>query len=504
MPRRSTSESDPIRARLHARWAEDGNLRDVFGSYAPTPGYRWRNLELTLDDDYDVLVVFEHARVEDVDPARTVVFQSEPAPSRRGHRELLGHAPEAFRAFYDVERHHSVNIWHVGRFQVETVPEKTRLLSAVVSSTSSLPRHAERLAFVTRHLATLPGFDHFGRGAFSGPSYRGAVAMKADALLPYRYTFNAENWLEPNYFTEKILDAILCETLCFYDGCPNLELFLDPETFVRVEVGHPEEALATVEEAIARDEWSRRIDAIRAQKRRLLDELNPLEVVRKVLSGEPIVWRPERRPLADVDADAVHVVDPQAPDAHRAALERIAAGAGRVGIVLDAHSHLTDGAAALVDAHARAVRPGDLVLLGGVGIEPFRHLGARPLVAGRELRHVAKTGDEKPVAYAATPDAARALLRSPVLRPGGVRLLGVWPQAAFVPGPLMRRDGGLGDVPLLTPSRRSSLHRVAGAVVPALPRGRRLATVALEAVSLAGVEARHLLTPRLRRRSPLA
>jgi hypothetical protein len=264
-----------VRVRLHGRWGDDDHLREVYGSFAPAPGYRWRNLELTLDDDYDALVVIDHPRRADYDPARTLVFQSEPAPSRARHREHFRHPPAAFRVFYDVERHHSLNIWHVRRADVEERPEKTRELSAVVSRTRSLPRHDARVSFVSGYLPKLAGFDHFGRGEFSSPAYRGEIGFKAEALLPYRYTFNAENWREPNYFTEKILDAILCETLCFYDGCPNLELFLDPATFIPIDMGKPDEALAIVQEAIARDEWAVRIDAIRDQKRRLLDDLHP-------------------------------------------------------------------------------------------------------------------------------------------------------------------------------------------------------------------------------------
>ena len=138
----------------------------------------------------------------------------------------------------------------------------------------------------------------------AGPQVRGDIVDKADALLPYRYTFNAENSLEPNYFTEKILDAILCECLCFYDGCPNLEAFLDPETFVRVSMDDPDAAVSIMRKAIAEKEWERRLPAIREQKRRLMEELNPLEVIRKVLRSEPVIWR------TDAEFDAGPAVAP--------------------------------------------------------------------------------------------------------------------------------------------------------------------------------------------------
>ncbi len=55
---------------------------------------------------------------------------------------------------------------------------------------------------------------------------------------------------------------------CFYDGCPNLEAFLDPETFIRVPMDAPDEAIEIIRRAIAANEWERRLPAIREQKRK--------------------------------------------------------------------------------------------------------------------------------------------------------------------------------------------------------------------------------------------
>ena len=480
-----------VRVRLHGGWIDDEALRQGLRAYRA--GEDPAGIELTLGDDFDILVVFDYPTMPIDDPAKTVVLQGEPAPSRARHQERFLAPPEDYLAFYDVERHHAVAVWHVGRADAETIPEKSRVLSAVVSATSFLPAHSERLDFVTKHLSRLPELDHFGRGEFSGPAYRGPVEHKAEALLPYRYTFNSENWREPNYFTEKILDAILCETLCFYDGCPNLELFLDPETFVRVDIRRPAEALHVIEQAIARDEWSRRIGSIRAQKQQLLDELNPLEIVRKVVLGEPVVWRAERLPrdLDNLEGVTIDLVDVGVPDAGDAALRRIAAGR-ELGIVLDARAQIVDGAASTLAALADQTSPGDLVLIGGTGVEPFRHVAAHQLSGGRELRHVVPTGGEKPSAYAATPEAARTLLRLGGAPLRNVTLRAVWPPLAYLPGPFMRRDGRLEDDPLLPGARPSSLHRLAESVVPRLPRGRRLATAGVELGSLTAVPARRM------------
>ena len=41
-----------------------------------------------------------------------------------------------------------------------------------------------------------------------------------------------ENVREPNYFSEKLVDAILCETVPIYWGCPNIADFINTKGMV--------------------------------------------------------------------------------------------------------------------------------------------------------------------------------------------------------------------------------------------------------------------------------
>ena len=66
----------------------------------------------------------------------------------------------------------------------------------------------------------------------------------------------------------------MCECLCFYWGCPNLEEFLNPMAFVRLDLNDLEGSLMIVKKAIEEDWWSERIDVIRKEKERIMKELN--------------------------------------------------------------------------------------------------------------------------------------------------------------------------------------------------------------------------------------
>ena len=50
---------------------------------------------------------------------------------------------------------------------------------------------------------------------------------KWEGLLPYHYSIVIENAQEPYYFTEKIIDAMMCNTIPIYWGTPNIGDYFD-------------------------------------------------------------------------------------------------------------------------------------------------------------------------------------------------------------------------------------------------------------------------------------
>ena len=50
---------------------------------------------------------------------------------------------------------------------------------------------------------------------------------KWQGLLPFQYSIVIENEIEPHYFTEKILDAMVCETIPIYWGTANIGEYFD-------------------------------------------------------------------------------------------------------------------------------------------------------------------------------------------------------------------------------------------------------------------------------------
>ncbi|WP_338550330.1 glycosyltransferase family 10 domain-containing protein [Roseovarius phycicola] len=97
---------------------------------------------------------------------------------------------------------------------------KTRLCSLIASGKRDLEGHVLRHDTVDWVRNEGLNVDVMGRGYES-------FDKKSDGLSPFRYSIVIENIRERNYFTEKLIDAVLCQTVPIYWGCPNLADFMD-------------------------------------------------------------------------------------------------------------------------------------------------------------------------------------------------------------------------------------------------------------------------------------
>jgi hypothetical protein len=92
-----------------------------------------------------------------------------------------------------------------------------------------------------------------------------------------------ENFSIKNYYTEKLIDGILSETLVFYSGCYNIKDFIDERAFVYLELSNFENDYEIVKSAIMNDLWSERIEYIRAAKKKILNELQFFPRLEKIV-----------------------------------------------------------------------------------------------------------------------------------------------------------------------------------------------------------------------------
>ncbi|MEM8576798.1 MAG: hypothetical protein AAGF60_03020 [Pseudomonadota bacterium] len=94
---------------------------------------------------------------------------------------------------------------------------KSRGVSLIASAKRDLDGHRLRHEIAE----TAPSLDLMGR------AYK-PFDHKGDALAPYRFSVVIENIRAPGYFSEKLIDALLCETVPIYWGAPDIERYFDP------------------------------------------------------------------------------------------------------------------------------------------------------------------------------------------------------------------------------------------------------------------------------------
>ncbi len=98
--------------------------------------------------------------------------------------------------------------------------DKTRHMSLIASAKRTLEGHRLRHDIATWVQETNANVDLLGR------AYQ-PLDDKTDGLLPYRFSVIVENVREPGYFSEKLLDCILCDTIPIYWGAPDIGEFFD-------------------------------------------------------------------------------------------------------------------------------------------------------------------------------------------------------------------------------------------------------------------------------------
>jgi GR25 family glycosyltransferase involved in LPS biosynthesis len=293
-----------------ANWADGDEVVHQWQRQFPNNG-AWKGIRLVSSDvvaSPEVTLVVNHPRSNDqiIEADRTIVVDMEPFEGTRHYGTWANPDPAGFMHVH--LRTFATNFleWHLDATYDELTtssPDKNRDLSAIVTGKRMFTGHHLRLDLI--HLLESNGqlidiFGHDNNELFH--SYRGSLPWldKRKGLAPYRYTIAVENNSQNNYVTEKLVDAILLECLPFYWGCPNLEDIIDPDSFIRLELDDLEASAKVIQEAIANDEYSRRLPAIRRSKDKILNSLQIAPTISRLVRGHQLL---NKTPLHLVNLD---------------------------------------------------------------------------------------------------------------------------------------------------------------------------------------------------------
>jgi hypothetical protein len=280
-----------VRVKMICNWCTSKQLCEEWKNMC-THNYRWQNIEITWENtniDYYVIInkPFDN---EPYIPEKTIVFQMEPwvnNPSQNWGVKTWNQwaipDPAKFLAVRGRKSDcHNNAFWQLELTcrQIEYISymSKVDTVASICSSKYFDEGHIHRVDFLkfleSKGDIRLDIFNQDNVHDFK--NYRGKLSPyldKSKGILPYKYYFMVENNYETNFITEKIWEPILCETLVFYYGCPNTSDYIDPRAYVQLDMYDFEKSYQIIKQAISEDWWSQRIEYIRAEKKKILNEL---------------------------------------------------------------------------------------------------------------------------------------------------------------------------------------------------------------------------------------
>jgi len=274
--------------------------------------YRWNDIEITWENeniDFYVIINKPCDIHERYIPNRTIVLQMEPwcpnpeqnwgvktwgywaKPSRQRFLQVRSHDTHLNTTFWQLKTTYSEfkNMFSIKKYSFKS---DFSLISSICSSKYFDPGHIKRidfLKFVESKNDDLVKIDIYNTdNQHNFRNYKGPhpVGNKDVGIMPYKYYFMPENNEEHNFITEKIWEPLLCETLCFYWGCPNISEWIDPRSFILLDMNDFEKSFNIIKSALINDEWSKRLDIIRREKQKVLDYYNFFPTLERVIKQE--------------------------------------------------------------------------------------------------------------------------------------------------------------------------------------------------------------------------
>jgi hypothetical protein len=276
----------PICVRVTCNWCDAKTLCKCWNKMSENGEGRWQNIQLVSENPCDYLVVVNKPYCNDElieNKKKIVVFRME--PNMEGEENKWGewskpNKDDFLFVGYHSE-HYNNNEWHLAKtytqLSLETIEKNTSLdfsVSTVLSSKYTDGGHVKRVDFAKYMENNGIDLHVFGDNKFLWKNYKGGLPYhnKNDGLLPYKYTFNAENQSINGYYTEKLIDGILSECLVFYSGPPNIRSLIDERAYFSLNLGNFEDDCKKISEAMKNDMWSERLPYIREAKHRILNE----------------------------------------------------------------------------------------------------------------------------------------------------------------------------------------------------------------------------------------
>lgn len=279
------------------RIVKDWQYPDGFFSQTPGGKRKWGDIEFTEDtvEFCDYLIVLQrppyNIKVSCPEGNAWLIIQEPPVEYFKFYTKAFKYFDKIF-TYYKNVNHPSVQSlqpvlpWHVlksydelSALSRENLVNKKDELVWITSNKNGFPGQKARMNFRDYLIKTNFNFHFYGRGFVP-------IHDKFDGLFPNKYALAIENYSIDHYWTEKIADSFLSWCLPFYWGANNLEDYFPSESFIRIDVNKPEEAVQIINKSMNDHEWEKRLNAIEKARNLVLNEYQFFPYIAKMIKED--------------------------------------------------------------------------------------------------------------------------------------------------------------------------------------------------------------------------
>jgi hypothetical protein len=254
-----------IRIRIFSSFGDSTKCKDIYERLYEAPSLSNYGLDkeiyITNDDDYTHVLILNTAMPE--------------IPSHIPKQNVIGLAFEPYVYLGLTEEFVQYAIKYIGKYFIgdtmglpepfiegfsymwhnpplKQLPVKTRMMSMMISEKASQSGHIYRHELVQKILQTNLPIDIYGRGCkfykhLNDPRIRGEF-IEGEPYNDYQYHICIENCQSNHYFSEKIMNPLLANTIPIYMGCRNIDSYF-PDMVIKLS-GNIEEDISILRQLI--------------------------------------------------------------------------------------------------------------------------------------------------------------------------------------------------------------------------------------------------------------
>ena len=268
-----TCENDGLFIKLNRKfnvkllcdWTSSENLCNILNKLSKE-NYKWNNIKIThLDDNIDYYVIINKPKENDFYiPDKTFIFKID----------------KWFNEDLDIRNHkeyYNICTWNLKKTYNELNNENIQktvnhflTLCFHKSSDEKYIKKIDFLKFIQKKNDPIIKIDIFGN--------------HIDNTISYKYYLITENHSEYNYFNEKIWEPIINECLCFYWDKHYISNYINPLSYVLLDLDNFDESYKIMKNAIENDLYSQRINIIKKEKYKILNYYNFFPKIERLIN----------------------------------------------------------------------------------------------------------------------------------------------------------------------------------------------------------------------------